>query len=136
VSATEKPRRLTQGDILTMALTQRQGQTYVCLDEQTNGDVLMRVSVAHDDVWEAARLAESVRSDYRDKHPLQERHPVTDVEHTRNAKGETQLKSSVKSNGEVHPMQVGVIADELFIDRRKNFPLLDGTVSHDAPKKP
>ena len=128
MSATEKPRRLTQGQILEMALARNTGpRNEVHLAADRAGNVMPRVTATHDDLAEAERAAFASMTRALEQYPPQPNgEDELDIELTRNAKGETQIKVSGKGRR--------VIAEYKAL--RAEFPLLDGTVSHDAPRKP
>lgn len=135
----DEPRKMTPTeryhDIITnLILASRARQSSSKRVVQNGKIVSAEFYTAHDDPAEADRINRELVAAHIAENPAVEAHPASDFEHTRNAKGETQLKSSVKSNGELHPMDVLRLAQDAFEADRAHFPLSDGTVSHDAPK--
>jgi hypothetical protein len=120
----EKPRRMTMGQALELALTRNTGpRNEVQLYLSRDGEVQPKVTATHDDLHEAERMAlESMRRLHEAFPATRESEPLK-VELTRNAKGETQIKVAGDSEEAMH----------LYETLRARYPLADGTVSHDAP---
>ena len=126
-------------DIITnLVLSGRSRQSSVKY-EITDGRVTgVDIFVADDDPYKADATARLLVANALEDFPPQivSTNMPTDIELTRNAKGETQAKVSMKSNGTHAPGLVRDVTGDVFEQIRARFPLLDGTVSHDAPRKP
>jgi hypothetical protein len=122
----DKPRRMTMGQALELALTRNTGpRNEVQLTLTRDGEVQPKVTATHDDLHEAERLAlDSMRRLREAFTPAAPELEPLKVEITRNAKGETQLKVAGDADRAI----------EWYEWARARYPLIDGTVSHDAPK--
>jgi endonuclease/exonuclease/phosphatase family metal-dependent hydrolase len=120
---------MTISRALEMALTRNAGpRNVVTLELDRDGIVTPKVTATHDDLEEAERMAAAAMVRLQEAFPPPAKNGAEPlkVELTRNAKGETQI--SVKGDD----------AEALvrYKQLRAEFPLNDGTVSHDQPKEP
>jgi uncharacterized protein YxeA len=139
----EKPKRLSLSQILEHMLTRGGAErSAVTLTRNATGGTQIEVKVRTGEdgeivsVEDAERKAAEVYERLQSQYPAEGSHENAEVTLTRNAKGETQIDTKIKTSGDgvTTIAEAEAQASEVFERLRVKYPLSNGAVAR-APNK-